>query len=97
MVQNMFLQEYCKNYLVFISVKKYIRFFSGSNKVYLWKSNEIPKESIENITTTDRNFTPTLNSYYPLPGIKFNGNCLINNNILFSKKVRNFIQTRSII
>ena len=33
-----------------------------------------------NKTTSDSNFAPTLINFYPLPDIKFNGHCLINNN-----------------
>ena len=40
----------------------------------------ISEESIENITTSGSNFVPTLINYYPLPDIKVNGLCLINNN-----------------
>ena len=35
------------------------------------------EERIKNITKSGRNFGPTLINYYPLPDIKFNGNCLI--------------------
>ena len=35
-------------------------------------------KSIENITTTNQNFAPTLINSYPLPDAKFNGHCLIN-------------------
>ena len=46
----------------------------------LWKSKEFLKESIENITTSDNSFAPTLINYYPLPDIKIDGHCLINKN-----------------
>ena len=45
-----------------------------------WKSIGFSEESIENITTSDHNFAPILINYNPLPDIKFNGHCLINNN-----------------
>ena len=48
--------------------------------VLSWKSIGLSKESIENITTSDSNFASTIINYYPTPYIKFNGNCLKNNN-----------------
>ena len=42
-----------QNYLVFIRVKKYIKYFSGNTKIDSWKSNGKTEESIENITKPD--------------------------------------------
>ena len=50
------LQNYY--YLMFISANKYfnfLNFFSGINKIYWWKSNGLSEESLENITTADKN------------------------------------------
>ena len=47
-----------QNYLVFIPAKKYIKYFGDTTGISLWKSNEISKENIENITKSDRNFAP---------------------------------------
>ena len=41
------------------------------------------RESIKNITKTENFFARTWIPYYPLPDAKFNGHCLINNNILY--------------
>ena len=49
MGQNSFLQ----NYLVFIPAKEYIKCFSGTTRIELWKSNGMSRESIENITKSD--------------------------------------------
>ena len=49
----------------------------------------MPEENIDNITNSDSNFAPTFVSHYVLPGIYFNGHCLINNNISIPKKVLN--------
>ena len=70
-----------QNYSVFISANKYFKFFSGITEIYSWKSNGMSEENIENITTSDNNVAPTLINSYPLPDAKFNGLCLINNNI----------------
>ena len=43
------------------------------------------KKTIKNIATSDSNFAPTLIGYYPLPDIKFNGHCLINNSTVSIK------------
>ena len=69
-----------QNYLMFLSNKKYFRFFTNISQVLLWKSKEFLKESIENITTSDNSFGPTLINYYPLLDIKIDGHCLINKN-----------------
>ena len=65
---------------VFISTNKYVKYFSGTNKIYLWKSNGISEESIKNIITSNSNFLPALIDYYQLAVAKFVGNCLMNNN-----------------
>ena len=70
-----------QNYLVFVLVKKYIKYLSGTTRINSSKSNEILKENIESITRSDSNFVPTFVDHYLLPDINFNGNCLINNNI----------------
>ena len=69
-----------QNYLVFISAKKCIKWFSDTTRIDSWKSNRNSEEGIENITTSDSNFAPTLFDHCVLPGINFNGHCLINNN-----------------
>ena len=44
------------------------------------------EESIENITKSDRNFVPTFVDHHLLPGITFNGHCLIKNDTFIPKK-----------
>ena len=39
MEQNIFLQEKVPKYLVFISAKKYIKYFSGTTRIDTWKPN----------------------------------------------------------
>ena len=39
-----------QSYLVFIPTKKHIKYFSGTTRIYSWKSNGMSKENIENIT-----------------------------------------------
>ena len=65
--------------MIYFSYKKYFRFFTNTYNVLSWKSIGHSEKGIENITTSDSNFPPILINYYPLPDIKFNGNCLINN------------------
>ena len=62
-----------QNYLVFISVKNYIRYFSGTTRIDSWKSNGISKENIVNITKSGSNFAPTFVDHHVLPDINFNG------------------------
>ena len=56
MKQNIFLQVYYKNYLVFISANKCFKFLTGSTGFYSWKSKRTSEESIENITTSNNFF-----------------------------------------
>ena len=75
-----------QNYLVFISAKKYIKYFSVTTRIDSWKSNI--EENIENITQSDSNFAPTFVNHQVLSDINFNGHCLINN-ISIPQKVIN--------
>ena len=88
MEQNIFFPEIFQNCLVFIPVKKYITYFSGTTRIDSWKSNEGSEENIENITESDSNFAPSFVDHILLPDIDFNGHCLINN-ISIPKKVIN--------
>ena len=70
-----------QNHLIYFSYKKYFRFLNKTSKKKLLKIlSELSEKSIENKTTSNRNFAPTLINYYLLPAIKFNGHCLMNNN-----------------
>ena len=66
-----------QNYLVFITTKKYIKYFSGTTQIESWKSNGMSKENIENITKSNSKFAPTFVDHHVLPDINFNGHCLI--------------------
>ena len=51
--------------------------------IFFWMS----AENIENITTkSDNRFVPNFVYHQVLPGINFNGHCLINNNSSIPKK-----------
>ena len=78
-----------QNYSVIIPAKKCIKYFGGTTEIYLWKSNGMSEESIENIIKVSYLFTPTLVNYYPLPCGKINEYCLLSNNISITKKVIN--------
>ena len=69
-----------QNHLIHFSYKKYSRFFTNKSKVLSWKFIWLSEKSIENITTSDSSFASSLIDYYPLQDIKFNRNCLMNNN-----------------
>ena len=75
-----------QNYLVFIPAKKYIKYFSGTTPIDSWKSNGMSEETIENITKSDSNFSPTFVDHHLLPDMIFNGHCLIKKNISIPKK-----------
>ena len=78
-----------QNYLVFIPAKKYIKCFSGTTGIDLWKSNGMSEENIENVTKSDSNFAPSFVDHHLLPDINFDGHSLTNNNISIPKKVIN--------
>ena len=60
-----------QNYLVFIPAIKYIKYFHATTRIYLWKSNGMSKESIENITKSDSNFAPTFVNHHLFPDPNF--------------------------
>ena len=82
-----FSSEIYQNYLVFISAKKYIKYFSGTTWNDSRKSSGISEENIENTTKSYSSFSPIFVDHYVLSHINFNGHCLINNNISIPKKV----------
>ena len=87
-------EKYCylgifQNYLVFMPTKKYIKYFTGTTRVELWKWNGMSEERIETITSSDSSFTSTFVDHPLLPDINFNGHCLIKSNISIPKKVIN--------
>ena len=77
-----------QSYLVVILAKKYIKYFIGSTRIELWKSNGMSKKRIENTTKSDRNFVPTFADHPLLPEMNFNGHWLIKK-ISFPRKVIN--------
>ena len=81
-----FSLEIFQNYLVFMPAKTYIKYFSITTPIVLWKCNRMSKENIENNTNSD-NFTPTFVNHHLLPDINFKEHCLINNNVYILKKV----------
>ena len=70
-----------QNYLAFALAKKYIKYFTGTTRIESWKSNGMSEENIENLTKSDSNFAQTFVDHNLLPGMNFNGHCLIKNNI----------------
>ena len=44
-----------------------MKYFHGATQIYLWKSNGMSEESIENITKLDSNFAPTFVGHHSLP------------------------------
>ena len=66
---NYFSSGIFQNYSVFIPAKKYVKYFSGTSQINLWKFNEISDENIENRTKSDCNFAPTFVNHHVLPDI----------------------------
>ena len=76
-----------QNCSVFLAAKKYIKYFSGTTQINSWKSNGKSEKNTEIIAKLDSYFAPGFVDYHAIPAIKFNGHCLINNNISIPKKV----------
>ena len=76
-----------QNYLVFISAKKYLTFFTRTTEIYSCKSNGISEKSIKKIATSENSSAPTWISSYPLADARFNGNCVTNNKMSIPGKV----------
>ena len=92
MAQNIFLREYLKKILVFIPAKKYSKYFSGTTRIYSWKSDGLSEENIKNITKSNSNFASTFANYPLLPDLNFHGHCLISNsNFIPQKEINLYI------
>ena len=74
---------------MFKSTKKYVKYFSGTMQIELWKFDRMSEDKIENITKSDSNFAPASVDHYLLRGMDFNGRCLIKSNIYTPKNVIN--------
>ena len=86
-----------QNYFVFISAKKYFKYFTANTRNIPWKSNGASEENFENITKSVSNFAPSFVDYHILPDIIFNGHCLINNNIFIRKNIINMYISYTLI
>ena len=76
-----------QNYLAFIPDQKYTKYFNSTNQTYLYKSNRMSWENIENITKWSNASAPTFVNHDILPDINFNGHCLVINNIHIAKNI----------
>ena len=85
MEKNIFLLGIFQKFLLFISAKKYIKYFSGTTRIESYKSHGISEESIENITKSGSNFAHFVD-HHLLPDMDLYGYCLIKNNICIPKK-----------
>ena len=61
-------------HLSIVYIKKYFKLFTNFRLFVIGLS----EESDEIITTSDSNFAATLINCYPMPDIRFNKNCIIN-------------------
>ena len=86
-----FSSEIFQNCLVFIPVKKYIKYFSVTTRIDSWKSNGMSEENIENVTKSDSNFAPTFADHHLLLDINFNEHCLITIFISLKKVINMYV------
>ena len=77
-----------QNNLVFIPAEKYIKYFSGTILINLWKSNGMSEENVENITKSDSNLSPTFIDHHLLLDINFNRHFLINSSSIPKKVMK---------
>ena len=73
-----------QNYLIFLSAKTYIKYFSDTTQIDSWKSNGISEENSKNITESDSNFAPTFINHVS-PFLNFNGHCSVNDIYILKK------------
>ena len=59
-----------QNYLLYISAKKYIKYFSGTTRIELWKSSGMSEEKIGNITESNSHSVPTFVDRHVLSDLK---------------------------
>ena len=85
-----------QNYLVFIA-KEHVKYFSGTTRIDLWKSNGMSEGNIENTTKSDSNFSEAFVDHHLLRDINFNGHFLIKNNISIPEKVINLYISHKLI
>ena len=62
-----------QNLIAIPAKKKYIKHFSDTTRIDLWKSSGISKEIIKNINKSDSNSTPTFVDHHLLRDIIFKG------------------------
>ena len=72
----------------------YIKYFSSTTRIDLWKSNRMSEKLVENITKSDCNFAPTFVDHHVLPDMNFNGQRLI---IKKNNKSIYFLHTKSMV
>ena len=73
-----FTEDGLQNYLVFQPVFKYFQTFTGTDKIFAWKSKGLSEDSIKTPVTPDNIFAPKLTFIYNGKiGAKFKGSCLI--------------------
>ena len=56
-----------QNYLAFIPAKKYIKYFSTTTWIELWKSYKISEKNFKNKTKSNSNFLQTFVDHHLLP------------------------------
>ena len=74
---------------VYYKITKYLYQLINTLTIVLVSKKGMSEESIKNPSNSNNNFAPSLINSYPLPDIKFSGNCLANSNIFVFRKVMN--------
>ena len=79
-----------QNYLVFHLMQRYFKKVSSSQHILSWKSKGLSDESINTPCTCDNSFSPGLSYVGNKVRLKFHGNCIKQDEILFNhEKITN--------
>ena len=75
--------------MYWLKMTKYLYQLINTLSILLVSKKGMSEESIKNPSNSNNNFASSLINSYPLPDVKFNGNCLANSNIFVFRKVIN--------
>ena len=75
-----------QNYWLFQPTYRYFRKIGNTNHISAWKSKEVFDESIKSHATSDNNLVLSLNYIDFIPRIKFGGQCLKQDKVIFTHK-----------
>ena len=79
-----FDEDGAQNYLVFQSILEY--FTLNNNWIKKWKSKGLSNQSLEVVSTSDNNLTPSVNYYGDKVRLRFTGSVLQQKTVTYNQK-----------